>query len=280
MKILFISIVTILFMGNVGLQVNAAEKRPDFKRVFIVVLENTSPDAALKQPFMKRLAQEGAYLGNLYALSHPSQPNYFALTAGNTFDKGNELVDLNVSHIGDLLEAKGRSWKVYAEGFPGNCFKGKNHKAYARRHNPFISYVNVQNDPKRCARIVNSSELEIDIAKNQLADYSLMVPDVESDGHDTGVEYADRYLDRTFSPLLKDPRFTNGMLFVVTFDEDDRFHGNRVYTSFWGSSVVAGAKTTEKLTHYSLLRLIEDTFGLSNLGRGDAGAKPITGIWK
>lgn len=49
-------------------------------RVFLVILENENAGAALQQPFLKQLADTGAYLANYHALTHPSQPNYIALT--------------------------------------------------------------------------------------------------------------------------------------------------------------------------------------------------------
>src|SRR5262249_39288622 len=91
--------------------------RPSFQKVFVVVLENTDYPTALAQPFLADLAPRGALLTNFFAVTHPSQPNYIAMVAGSTYgvtSSGN--VTLNVSHLGDLLEASGRSWKVYAEG--------------------------------------------------------------------------------------------------------------------------------------------------------------------
>ena len=96
---------------------------PHFKKVMIVVLENADYDEALRQPFLKQLSQEGAAFTQFYAETHPSQPNYIAMISGSTqgvFSDGN--VDLDAQHVGDLLEAAGKSWKVYAEDFPGAWF--------------------------------------------------------------------------------------------------------------------------------------------------------------
>jgi phospholipase C len=247
----------------------------------IVVLENENESNAIDQPFMKSLAARGAYLESYTAITHPSQPNYIAMTAGDLHGvKDNENVDLDVRHLGDLLEAKGLSWKVYAEGYPGNCRLDARIGSYARKHVPFISFESVQEDPARCAKIVDASRLYDDLAAGALPDYSLFIPDMNNDGHDTGVEFADRWLGATFRPLLEDPRFMKDMLFVVTFDESRLGGGNRIYTAFYGDAVVAGSVSEYPWNHYSLLRTIEEAFDLGTLGLNDQSAAPISGIWR
>src|SRR5262249_22845758 len=110
-------------------------------------------------------------------------------------------VDLNVNHIGDLLEAKGLTWKAYVENYPGNCSTVSSSGTYQRKHNPFISYLNVQKNPARCANIVNATQLQTDIANGTLPDYSLYTPNMNDDGHDTDVNYASNWLQTAFDPL-------------------------------------------------------------------------------
>ena len=70
------------------------------------------------------------------------------------------------------------------------------------------------------------------------------------------------------------------MLFVVTFDESRPFGGNRIYTVFYGDGVVAGSVSDRPWNHYSLLRTIEEAFGLGTLGLQDQRAEPVRGIWR
>ncbi|MBI3542609.1 MAG: hypothetical protein HY075_04970 [Deltaproteobacteria bacterium] len=250
-----------------------------FQKVLIVILENESEEAAIRQPYMKKLAAEGATL-DLRAETHPSYPNYVALTSGSTWGIHNDWQKtIDATHLGDLLEAKGRSWKVYAEGYPGNCFLGSARGKYARRHVPFLSYKNVQEKPDRCARIVNAAQLDEDVRNGALPDYALYIPDNNDNGHDTGVKFADRWLAKRFTPLLADHRFTDGLLFVVTFDEDDGGHDNQIYSLFWGAGVRAGARSTARYTHYDLLRTVEDVFELGTLGRNDSKARAVSDVW-
>ena len=190
-------------------------------------------------------------------------------------------VNLSVRHIGDLLEEAGKTWKVYAENYPGHCFTGAFSADYARKHNPFISYQNIQNDPKRCAEhILDSAAFTHDVQAGTLPDYSLYVPDMKNDGHDTGAAFADQWLAKTFLPLLKDPHFTQDLLLILTFDEGSISGANLVYTVFLGDGVIPGSTSPVPLTHPSLLSLIEAQFSLGNLGLGDTGINPISGVWK
>ncbi len=144
----------------------SASAAPSFSRVLIVMLENANYENAVEQPFLKVFAARGALLANYHGVTHPSQPNYVALTAG-TYDgvSGDGNVTLDVRHIGDLLEAKGKTWKAYAEGYPGGCFLGSSDGSYARKHVPFLSFQNVSSNAKRCAHVVDASEFSKDVAQ-------------------------------------------------------------------------------------------------------------------
>ncbi|MGZ3697455.1 MAG: alkaline phosphatase family protein [Bdellovibrionota bacterium] len=253
-----------------------------FKKVMTVVLENTNYDEAVAQPFLSSLVAHGALLSEFLAEAHPSQPNYIAMISGSTHGVvADGTVNVDARHIGDLLEAKGLQWKVYAEKFPGNCFLGATSGKYARKHIPFISFKNVQSDPKRCARIVEASALQKDVSAGTLPDYSLYIPDLNNDGHDTGPAYADKFLSGFFGPLLQNPAFTKDLLLVVTFDESESYLGpNHIFTVLYGDGVTQGVESRLTLNHYSLMKMIEDEFSLGNLGQSDASAATVAGIWR
>ena len=258
---------------------------PRFQKIVIVVLENASYQEAMAQTFLASFASSGAVLSQFYAEGHPSQPNYIALASGSTYGVRSDWnVTLDVRHIGDLLEARGKSWKVYAEGYPGGCFLKRKDGRYARKHVPLLSFKNVQDNPQRCARVVNASQFAADAAGGALPEFSLYIPDLRNDGHDTGAAFASRWLERwmgqTLGPSLKDPALAKGLVVAVTFDEDDGRGPNRIYTALYGDGVRAGAVSTDRFDHYSLLRTVEDAFGLGTLGQNDDRARPITGVWR
>lgn len=277
------SVLTLLLLLAVAFAIAtplaAASGAPHFKKVFVVVLENEDAQSAAKQPFLAGLAKAGALLANYSGVSHPSQPNYLALTSGGTWGVRNDSPrKLDATHVGDLLEATGHSWKSYAEDYPGGCDLRATIGKYARKHEPFLSYLNVQQSAERCAHVVNAAEFDRDLANGALPDFSLYIPNDRNNGHDTGVAFADKWLAGRFGALLTDPRFMKGMLFVVVFDEAD--HGNRVYAALYGDMIQPGSVSDTAYDHYSLLRTIEDGLGLGSLGRNDAAATPITGVFK
>jgi len=258
---------------------------PAITHIFILMFENTNAQDSISQPFMGSLIPQGSYLNNYHGIGHPSQPNYIALVAGDTLGVTDDSdYNLNYTHLGDLLEAKGLNWKIYVEDYPGNCFTGSSYNTYVRKHNPFISFNNVHNNSSRCNKhIVPAGQLDTDIANNQVPAFAMYVPGLNNDGHDTGVAYADNWFQQTFQSKLQDSNFMKGMAFVVTFDENDASNdisNNLIYTLIYGphAGIRAGVTSNDYYDHYSLLRWVEDTFNLGTLNRNDALASPIVGI--
>lgn len=264
-----------------ALAARAAEPvKPRFEKVVVVVFENTDYQDAIKQPFFAAFAGRGALLTDYHAVSHPSEPNYVALVSGDTHGiKDDEVYDLDARSVADLIESAGRSWKQYSESYPGKCSMKPRIGRYARKHAPFTSFKPIQTSPARCARLTGGEAFFADLDSRSLPDYSFFVPNLDDDGHDTGVAYADKWFARKFAPLLA--RWPKGVLLVATFDEDSNSGGtNRVYTALFGDMIKPGARVDERYTHYSLLRTIEREWKLGDLGRNDAKAAPISGVWK
>lgn len=251
-----------------------------FDRAIFVLFENTNMATALRQPFFGKLATDGAQFSNMLAITHPSQPNYMALASGSTNGvRDDRVIDVDAGNITDLLEAKGLTWKVYAEDYPGGCFTGKTNKNYARKHNPFISFKNIQSNPARCANIVDAQQFDRDIASGTLPNYIFYVPDMRNSGHDTNVAFADQWYKNRFEHLLGDSNFMKRTILISTFDESGPSLQNQIYTSIVGPDVHPGI-VSEDLTLYSLLRLVEDNWKLGNLGKQDASAPVVPNIWR
>jgi len=139
-----------------------------------------------------------------------------------------------------------------------------------------------------CAQIVRLdtpkdpvAALRADIAGGALPDFALLIPDLTHDGHEpSDIPTANQWLMDNIAPLLHDPKFTTGLVFILTFDEDDSHFGtdNRVYTVISGDRVKTGVNT-DVYDHYDLLVTIA---GLLNVAPPplDEPARPIGGIWK
>jgi phospholipase C len=236
-------------------------------------MENTDAGRILRRPFGGRLAAQGAVLDNYHCITHPSQPNYIALAAGSTWGVEDDLTaTLDVPHIGDLFEAAGLSWRVYAERYPGGCFT--EHSAddllYVRRHVPFLGFENVTRNEQRCrTHVVNATQLDADIASGQLPAFAMYIPDQLHNGHDTDIDTADAWMESRFGPLLNDARFMSHTLFVLTFDESDRLDTTHITTILAGAGVTPGAVSERHYDHYDLLRTVEELFHVGTLHQED-----------
>ena len=272
-------VASILLTTTTNAKPSAAPGGKYFDHVFIIMFENFGIDDTLKHDYFKALTTNGTLLTQFYAVTHPSQPNYIAQIAGSFFNvRTDYYVTLNQTNLADLMEAKGYTWKSYQEDLPREkeCFDGVSYNnLYYRKHNPFIMFEQIRSDRKRCANIVHSDQLEIDHQNDELPNLMYYTPNINNDGHDTGLEYADKYLRNFLPHYLNSARFMKRTLVVVTFDEDDYSGDNRIYTLLTGSMVKGGVTDNTVYNHYSLTRTIEENWGLGNMGRNDANATPF-----
>lgn len=261
---------------------------PNAPKVVLVVLENKNPEAAENDnlQFLSRLRREGAYLTQYYGVAHPSQPNYVALISGSTKGvDGDSPARLERPHLGQKLQ----SWMVYAEDYPkGGCNTSLSINRYVRRHVPFLSFADVQDDKNSICRehISDFDDFVSAAMAHRLPSFSLVIPNLDHDAHDADLADADAWLAKKFFPLLNDPGFKREVILIVTFDENDAWwpyfdrNDNRVYTVLWGDHVIPKKTSTTVYDHYSLLRTIEAMFDLSPMSTGDGKAAVIEGIWR
>jgi len=255
-------------------------------KMFQIWYENAIWSDVLADPVFYGLSKQGQYLANFFAITHPSQPNYLAAVAGDTEGiTGDGPILVDGIELVDLLEAKGISWKIYAEDYPGNCYTGEYSPqgAYVAKHNPFISFKDIIDNPARCAKIVNSDQLAIDVAADNLAQYSWYIPNTLNDGHDTNISYAGMWTQGFLPPLLSNPSFMKGMLVVLTYDEAEYVNGsngltNQIYTVLLGGPgvpVTVGLSDYTLYSHYSLLKTSLVNWNLGSLRRYDQIATPF-----
>jgi hypothetical protein len=264
-----------------------AEAKRHFERALIIVLENQNYEDAISDPYLGSLAKRGASFTDFHGLFHPSYSNYLAMVSGRGITTFRDIqINVNYKTIADLLKSKGLAWKNYAEGYPGNCFKGSTYGRYARKHAPFISFISIQKN--ECGNVVPAAQFVKDLKNNSLPNYAFYSPDLDDDGHDPsynpkeGLTKASSFLKKFLGPLLQNHAFMKDTLIVVTFDESkdqSSEYRNHIYTVFLGNMVKHGEYGTA-YNHYNVLRTIEENFGLSIIAEGDGGAKPITDAWR
>jgi hypothetical protein len=130
--------------------------------------------------------------------THPSLPNYLALTSGSTAGISTDCnppggaCTAAVRNIADEVVASGRSWRMYAEGMPAPCAT-HNVGEYAVKHVPFLYFPDVTNDANYCAaHVVPYSDLATDLATTtRLPAYSFVSPNLCDDMHDCAIATGD-----------------------------------------------------------------------------------------
>ena len=131
-------------------------------RVFIIVLENHSAKSVIgdpNTPYITSLAQQYGEAANYFGVTHPSEPNYIAMTSGSNWFTNNDNPANRFDHtnVVDTLEAAHISWDAYMEALPPNplddFWPSSAQPLYASKHNPFALYTDVRDNPARVAHI-------------------------------------------------------------------------------------------------------------------------------
>jgi phosphatidylinositol-3-phosphatase len=256
--------------------------------VVIVVEENHGYSQVIgssAMPFLNGLAKKYGMATNYYANGHPSIPNYFMLTAGETITyNDNSTGVFNGDNIVKHLLVGGKTWKVYAEQLPYVGYTGGNHLNYVRHHNPFVYFGDVVNSPVQRLNVVPFPQFQTDLASNSLPNYSFIVPDSLDDAHSASLAQADAWLKTKISPLLNNPEFKASGVLIIVFDEalvSDRSHGGgRVAMIVAGPNAILGSRFNGLVQHQSVLRLSCDLLGLTGCPGLAATAPRITGLTK
>jgi phosphatidylinositol-3-phosphatase len=246
---------------------------PDFAHVWIIVFENQDYDRVVgadDMPYTNGLIERFGLAEQSFGVARPSQPNYFAMFSGSTHGvTDNRSHDIDAPTIGDQIEASGRTWREYAENRPDGCFTGSSSSGgrdgdgvYERKHAPAISFTSIRTDPRRCGYLQDLTAFQPGDA-----DYALIVPNQCHSAHDCPLARADAWLAEFAPRILDSDAFRAGGLLVITFDEDagDDPSGGHIATILASPGVTAGFRSSEPHDHYTLLRTIQDAWGLDCL---------------
>jgi phospholipase C len=231
---------------------------------------------AAEAPYINSLAANCGLATNFQNETHPSGPNYIASTSGY-ITKGHPSVFRQ-------LETAGLSWKSYMESMPANCHK----KASADRvplytpfHNPAVYYPDVQTTCP--VKNVPLGELSRDLAANALPSLSFISPNQVNQMHESQSPAAgDKWLQKWIPQITATPDYRAGRtVIMVTWDEGKVNLGYKgedcadpantdpschIATLVLSAHTTPGTRSSRFFTHYSMLRTVEDNFGLPALG--------------
>lgn len=286
----------------------------------------------------KTLRAQGNLLTQYYGTAHNSLPNYIAQVSGqgpNAQTQGDCQAFSDFAGTGTVapgqyvgngcvypkavptlpgqLDAAGLTWRGYMEDMGTPCRhpavgavddtqKAKVGDQYATRHNPFMYFHSVIDDPGYCANhVVDLQQLVTDLTSTPTTpNLTYITPNLCHDGHDTpcvdgqpgGLPSADQWLKATVPMIVNSAAFKKDGVLLITFDESDGpgsdataccgegpgpnsplpgitgMGGGRVGALVLSPFVRPGTVSSTPYNHYSLLASIEDLFGQAHLGYG------------
>ncbi len=257
-----------------------ADAKYTTKYVQLVIFENESYDDVIgnpQAPYMTGLANKWANMTNSHAIAHPSQPNYLALFSGSTqgVTGDNCPVSFGVASLGSALLDAGLTFTGYAESMPRDGFEGcQAHPdklpsgwLYMRKHVPWPDFTKV---PRRNSLVYRKPLTQ------PPSSFVWITPNMCNDMHDCSIAHGDKWASKNLPKLITWDADNDGLL-ILTFDENDGASGNQIPTILMGN--VNPGQYDQDINHYSVLRTIEDIFGLKPLGES-ASAKPIKDVIK
>ncbi len=236
---------------------------PAWEHVVWVVLENHGPaSVAANAPYLTSLANKCGSATNMWARTHPSLPNYIALTSGSR--QGITDSGLPAAHplsVASIFSQLGVNWRTLAQTMPSNCYK-QNFAAYVARHNPATYYTNL-------AGACESQNVPMGSKPDLSAKFTLVVPDNNYNGHDTGIAVADSWMKGYLPKILDSAQYRAGKTAVFVFFDEAEGSGdveNQINMFVLSPSTPKGARDNTRLTHYSTLRATQEMLGLGLLG--------------
>jgi hypothetical protein len=244
-----------------------------------------------------------------------AKPGYADHTA-HTPHLGDQLAKAGLSWKGyyETLPEPG-SLAIMA-GDPKSTNSMRDAALYAAKHTGFTNFESTQKDPRRAERLVGFDQLDRDLAANRLPNFALIVPNQCNEMHGLhGPDVpADCNGDNTAGLIRRGDTYTGELVrrlqattawngpgnvaIVITFDEGvGGSHGGCCTAPVSGTIVGGGHIPTIVITnhgprgahdgtpynHYSLLRTLEDAFGIDEHLRhaGDTanGVRPMTALF-
>jgi hypothetical protein len=308
---------------------------PRYNHIVEIMMENSKYDQIIgnaNAPSINQLANRYGLATNYFGVTHPSEPNYMTNIAGDYFGVqddnqfyctpamattdpycGGTTVDhtVNAPTLADQLTARGKTWKGYFQSLPPTpstvisvgpnangpyTFKypSNSNALYASKHNPFVNFTGTQG---ALDKMVDDSQLAIDLQHHALPNFSYVVPDQCHDMHGTSsctgaaglTQLGDAYVGAMVKMIMHSPVWHEGRnAIVVTWDEDDFSDVGAPNTGCCGANPGGGHVATIVITnkdddhivdntaynHYSLLRTFDAAFGLKPLAHAGDGVVP------
>jgi phospholipase C len=285
----------------------------NIKTVFVIVMENHNwtgnygasikgnPEAPYINYSLLPMASHAERYFNPPG-NHPSLPNYLWLEAGSNLGvhadgSPYQYHQGTTYHLTTLLEHAGISWRSYDEDASGStCPLGNEgpHDAngnslYSAHHDPFVFFDDVTghlnwHSAYCIAHVRPFTQLATDLEKNTVARYNFITPNLCDDMHDScggnAIKHGDEWLSKVVPEILRSTAYRSGGALFITWDEAGRGDGPIPLLLL---SPYAKGNHYENYVYYdhsSLVRTIEEIFGVKPLLRNAAYERDLSGLFR
>jgi hypothetical protein len=316
----------------------SAEGLPRYDHIFVIVAENKNYEQIIgseNAPRLNKLAKEYGLATNFYGEVHPSEGNYVAMLGGDTFGIHDDdpwscerfkistacpdafqpsypSHSISARSLMDQLAAVQLSWKGYFEDLPApgslaiynpskeNPDPNRPSYLYASKHNGFVNFERVRQDPRIAGKIVPLEQLRLDLASGTLPNYAHIILNQCNDMHGLStaapvppadciyddasglIRRGDKAIGDVVDEVMASSAWADrgNMAIVITWDEDSynsagpqgccgfdphskaNFGGGHVPTIVVTNHGPRHAEDPTPYNHYSLLRTTEEAFGI------------------
>ncbi len=275
---------------------------PRYAHIFMIVDENKSYERVMSgqnAPVIAALAKQYGNATHFYAETHPSEPNYVAIVGGSTFGIADDAPFSSAGHTVDApnlatqLEGAGFTWKGYYESLPEAGSLAVRSGLYASKHSGFLNFRSVQQDPRRSEHLVDFLQMQKDLRSGHIPNFAFIVPNLCNDMHGAIgntpfdcwttpglIRRGDNEIKTLVGEIMASAAWSSkaNAAIVLTFDEDDgggtqgccgtdprdpaNAGGGHVPTIVITNHGPRRVVDSTPYSHYSLLRTIEDAFGI------------------
>ena len=290
------------------------------QHIFYIMMENHSASQILGNtsdaPYLNQLANTYGIASHYYGVTHPSLPNYLAAISGDfqgiwddcaagasvtcapqafasaltqsQFASASSRPHLfNGQTLVDQLELHHMTWKAYMQSLPSPGFTDGSVGLYAQKHDPFMYFANIQNNPARLQRIVPFSQFDQDIQSATLPNFIWISPDVCHDMHGDPscssynglIAQGDTFIHATVQKIMSSPSWSQGSAIVIAWDENDSGQSGCCHSPSGVNGILLGGGdvplivvtsqgprhivlSNASYNHYSLLTTIEQLWQL------------------
>ena len=306
------------------------------QHIFYIMMENHAANDIFGNtadaPYLNSLASSYGVATHYFGVTHPSLPNYLAAISGDfqgiwddcpagatitcapqAFVSGSPSLTTNEAAsasnrphlfnsptLVDQLQAHHLTWKAYMQSMPSVGFTGASTELYGQKHNPFVYFTSIRDNPASMQNIVPFSQFNQDIQSATIPNFVWITPDACSDMHgisqsaaqligipdcatyDGLIARGDNFIHTVVSEIMNSPSWKAGSAIVIVWDENDAGSSGCCNSPVGLNSATLGGANVPLIVitsngphptvlsdtsynHYSLLATIEHIWGLGCL---------------